>query len=217
MPINVKSLQTALKKAKEDSKKRKFRQSVELIVNLRGIDLKKPEFRLNELVTFPNPLPIEVKLCVIATGELALRARDAGVKRVIEKEELPALGGNRVAVKKIAKECNTFIALAELMPLVGKNLGPVLAPRGKMPRPVPANVDIKAVISQYKSTGRVQLKKEPIVKIRIGTEDMTDEQLAQNAMQVFHVIENKLQRGLGHVRSVYVKQTMGPAISVDVR
>ena len=217
MPINVKKIQDAIKKAKDDSKKRNFRQSVELIVNLRGIDLKKPEFRINEQVRFPNPLPISVKLGVIATGDLALKARDAGVQRIIEKKELLTLGGNRNSIKKIAKECTAFIALADLMPIVGKNLGPVLAPRGKMPRPVPANVEIKTIIDQLKASGRIQLKKEPIIKIRIGTEDMSDEELAQNAMSIFKIIENKLQRGLGHIKSVYIKHTMGPSIPVDVK
>ena len=113
MTIKIKNLRDAIKKAKETSKKRKFRQSVELIINLRGIDLKKPEFRVNAQVTFPNPLPILVKLGVIATGDLALRTKDAGVKPVIDKEELATLGGNRSSVKKIAKECTAFIALAE--------------------------------------------------------------------------------------------------------
>ncbi len=216
MAIKIENIQSALKKARENAKKRNFRQSVELIINLRNIDLKKPEFRISQQVTFPNPLPIEVKLCVIAMGDLALRAKDAGVQRVINREELTAFGDNRAAVKKLANDYTDFIAQIELMPLVGKNLGPVLAPRGKMPRPVPSTIDVSDHLKKLQAITLVQLKKEPIMKLRIGTEDMTDEQLAENAMPVFNLIETRLQRGLSHVTSVFVKHTMGQAIAVDV-
>ena len=216
MAIKIENIRAALKKARENAKKRNFRQSVELIINLRNIDLKKPEFRISQQVTFPNPLPIEVKLCVIATGDLALRAKDAGVQRVISREELTAFGDNRAAVKKLANDYTDFIAQTELMPLVGKNLGPVLAPRGKMPRPVPSTIDVSDHLKKLQAITLVQLKKEPIMKLRIGTEDMTDEQLAENAMPVFNLIETRLQRGLSHVTSVFVKHTMGQAVAVDV-
>ena len=114
MAIKIKNLEAAFKKARENAKKRNFRQSVELIVNLRNVDLKKPEFRISQQITFPNPLPIPVKLCVIATGDLALRAKDAGVQKIINREELTALGENRNAVKKLANEYTDFIALAAM-------------------------------------------------------------------------------------------------------
>lgn len=75
----------AVKEAKEQSKPRNFTQSVDMIVNIRDLDVKKPENRFNEEVTLPNGRGKEVKIGVIADGELIVQAKDAGVALVINK------------------------------------------------------------------------------------------------------------------------------------
>ena len=92
----------AVKEAKEQSKPRNFTQSVDMIVNIRDLDVKKPENRFNEEVTLPNGRGKEVKIGVIADGELIVQAKDAGVALVINKADLEELGKDRKAAKKAA-------------------------------------------------------------------------------------------------------------------
>ncbi|NIQ04670.1 MAG: 50S ribosomal protein L1, partial [Candidatus Korarchaeota archaeon] len=78
MPLEKEKVIEAIKEAKEKAKKRNFTQSVELILNLKDIDMKSPEGRIREQIELPHPTPEEMnKLCIIAKGELALKAKRA--------------------------------------------------------------------------------------------------------------------------------------------
>ncbi len=216
MPIDEEAIIEALKEMRARTKKRNFRQSVELLVSLRDIDLRRPENRIRELVELPNGLGKEARVCVIASGDAALRARRAGLD-VLDREELEAMAGDKKAAKKLAEQYDFFVAEAPLMPLIGRVLGPVLGPRGKMPTPVPPMADFKPVVERLKKSVRVVAWKAPNVYCRVGTEDMDDRALAENINAVIKALEDKLPRGLGNIKSVYVKMTMGPAVEVRLR
>ena len=216
MPLDEKAIIEALREMRARTKKRNFRQSVELLVSLRDIDLRKPENRIRELVELPNGLGKEARVCVIASGDAALRARRAGLD-VLDREELEAMAGDKKAAKKLAEQYDFFVAEAPLMPLIGRVLGPVLGPRGKMPTPVPPMADFKPVVERLKKSVRVVAWKAPNVYCRVGTEDMDDKALAENINAVIKALEDKLPRGLGNIKSVYVKMTMGPAVEVRLR
>jgi len=216
MPIDEEAIIEALKEMRARTKKRNFRQSVELLVSLRDIDLRRPENRIRELVELPNGLGKEARVCVIASGDAALRARRAGLD-VLDREELEAMAGDKKAAKKLAEQYDFFVAEAPLMPLIGRVLGPVLGPRGKMPTPVPPMADFKPVVERLKKSVRVVAWKAPNVYCRVGTEDMDDKALAENINAVIKALEDKLPRGLGNIKSVYVKMTMGPAVEVRLR
>ena len=214
MPLDKRKIVEAIKKAKQSSKKRNFVQSIELAVNLKDIDLKKPENRLNTEITLPNETGKEPKICVIATGDLAVKAKDAGV-HVIDKDELNEISRNRKNVKKLAREYDFFVARADLMPQVGKTLGPVLGPRGKMPKPIPPNADINAILNQYKKNARIRMRNNPVVHLRVGNENMDEDKVVENVQRVINFLEGKFERGARHIKSVYLKTTMGPAIKVE--
>ncbi|RLI13889.1 50S ribosomal protein L1 [Candidatus Bathyarchaeota archaeon] len=215
MPIDEERIIEALREMRARTKPRGFKQSVELLVNLRDIDLRKPENRIRELVELPNGLGKEAKVCVIASGDAALRARKAGLD-VLDKAELESMAGDKKRAKKLAKQYDFFVAEAPLMPLIGRVLGPVLGPRGKMPTPVPSTADFTAIVEKLKKTVRVVAWKSPNVYCRVGTEDMDDKALAENINAVIKVLEDKLPRGLKNIKSVYVKMTMGPAVEVKL-
>ncbi|MBI4812918.1 MAG: 50S ribosomal protein L1, partial [Methanobacterium sp.] len=128
----------AVKKAKEESQPRNFTQSVDVVITIKDLDVKKPENRIDEEVLLPNGRGKDVKIAFIADGELALQAKNAGADMVINKGELEEMGKDRKEAKKIANRLDFFVAQADMMPLVGRFLGPVLGPRKKMPKPVPA-------------------------------------------------------------------------------
>jgi len=215
MPLDQKTILDAVKQAKEKSEKRKFDQSVELILNLREIDMKSPEGKIQEIIELPNSSPEKAnKICVIASGELALKARKANADRVVERAELESLGGNKKDLRKISNDYDFFIAEAPLMPLVGKILGPVLGPRGKMPVAVPPSADIAALIAKHRKTIVLRMRSQPIILCRVGVESMKEEELAENIQTVLRVLEGKLKRGTKNIRNLYIKTAMGTPVKI---
>jgi len=216
MPLDAKSLLGAIKEAKDKSKKKRFSQSIELIINLRDVDPKKPESRIQELIELPHATEKENRICVFASGEMALKARKAGADLVLEKAELEAMVGDKKSQKNLVKTYDFFIAEAPLMPLVGKVLGSALGPRGKMPTPVPPTADIAEHIKKYRKMVLVRLRGQPVLQCRVGTEKMEDKEIAENVQAVIQQIERRLRRGIKNIRSVYLKTTMGPPVKISM-
>jgi len=215
LPLAKDQLLTALAELRKGETKRGFTQSVELLVKLREIDLKKPENRLNESIELPNSLEKETKVCVIASGDLATRARAGKADLVVAREELDALGKDKKATRKLVSEYDFFIAEAPLMPLVGKTIGPILGPRGKMPTPVPPNASIDQIIKGHRKLIRIRVRDQPVVQCRIGTEQMSDEKIAENALAVFNRVETRLERGAKNIGRVLIKTTMGKPVKLQ--
>ncbi|WP_178647675.1 50S ribosomal protein L1 [uncultured Methanobrevibacter sp.] len=204
----------AVKKAKNESKPRNFTQSMDVIINVRDLDVKKPENRFNEEVALPNGRGKDVKIGVIADGELIVQAKNAGVDLVINKEDLEALGKDRKAAKKAANSVDFFIAQADMMPLVGRFLGPVLGPRNKMPKPVPASIKLDPLLERLQSTVKVGIKQQPSIQIIVGSQDMTNEEIAENIETVLTVLDRQLDKGRNQIKSMFIKTTMGPTVRV---
>jgi large subunit ribosomal protein L1 len=215
LPLAKDQLLTALAGLRKPDAKHGFIHSVELIVKLREIDLKKPENRLNESVELPNSLGKETKICVIAGGDLATRARAGQADLVMGREDLDKLGKDKKATRKLASEYDYFIAEAPMMPLVGKTIGPILGPKGKMPTPVPPTAPIDQIVQSHRKLIRIRVRDQPVVQCRIGTEKMPDDEIAENAQAVFNRIEAKLERGAKNIRQVLVKTTMGEPVKVQ--
>jgi large subunit ribosomal protein L1 len=215
MPLDDKTILDAVKQAKEKSEKRKFDQSVELVLNLREIDMKSPEGKIQELIELPNSPPEKAnKVCVIASGELALKAKRANADHVIERPELESLAGNKKDLRRIANDYDFFIAEAPLMPLVGKILGPVLGPRGKMPVAVPPSADIVTLIAKHRKTIVLRMRTQPIILCRVGVESMKEEELAENIQAILRVLDGKLKRGTKNIKNLYIKTAMGVPVKV---
>ncbi len=207
----LKAVEEALKK----SKKRNFVQSVDLAINLKDVDLKNPANRIDLIIELPHGRGSKrAKVAVIAGGELAARAK-GHADLIIDPSELPKLKEDRRRAKKIAKNYHFFIADATLMPTIGRILGPILGPRGKMPRPLPPTADPVPVIEKLKRSVRLRSRDRPTMHCMVGTEDMPPEQIAENIEAVLRELVNRLERGKGNIASVYVKTTMGPSVKLE--
>lgn len=214
MSVKKEAILKAISEVKQKSKKRNFRQSVELILNLRDLDLKKPENRINELIELPYPPVEDVQITVFATGDLALRARDASVYRVLDRDALIALANDKKNSKKLAKETDFFLAETTLMALIGKSLGPILGPRGKMPTPIPPTAPIETIIGRHQKLIRLRVRDQLVAQCRIGTEDMANDLLIDNIQAIFTRFEQKLPKGLKNIRRAYVKTSMGSSSKI---
>jgi len=213
MPMVSKDvLREAVVKALEYSPKRRFKQSVELIVVLKDIDPKSPEGRIREMIYLPKGRGKDVKICVVADGAMAEKARAKGA-RVITGDELREM--SKKQAKKVAEECDWVLVRTDLMAQTGRVLGPALGPRGKAPVPVPPNADIEAFIERHKSIVMVRNKDQPQVMAPIGCEDMAPDDLAENAYTILSTLISKLPQGELNIRNIFVKTTMGPPVAVS--
>ncbi len=208
-------LEEAIRKCIECSEKRNFKQAVEMIVVLRDVDPRTPEGRIREIVILPHKPNKDVKICVVADGDMALKARESGAYKVLTKEDLQ--GMSRKEAKKVAQECDWVLVRADMMPLAGRTLGPALGPRGKIPVPVPPNADIAAMIERYKAAVLIRTKDHPVVMCRIGTEDMEPSKLVENALRVLSTLEEKLKNPAHNIARIVVKTTMGPPVEVELK
>lgn len=204
----------AVKKAKEESKPRNFTQSIDVVINIKDLDVKKPENRFDEEVFLPNGRGKGIKIAVIADGELAIQAENAGADLVISKADLEELGKDRKQAKKMANQYTFFVAQADMMPQVGRFLGPVLGPRKKMPKPVPATVKPDPILERLSNTVKVRIKDQPVIQAIVGSQDMDDELIADNVEAVLGVLDRNLEKGRNQIKSMYVKTTMGPVTRV---
>jgi len=214
LPLDQKTILSAVKEAKEKSQKRKFNQSIELIIKLQDIDMKAPESKIQEIIELPYAPEKANKVCVIGSGELAMKAKNANADYVIERGELESLGGKKQDLRKVANNYDFFIAEAPLMPLVGRTLGSVLGPRGKMPVPVPPSADIAGLIKKHRKTIIVRMRNQPILQNRVATENMKDEEITENVQTVLRVLEGKLKKGIKNIKVVYIKTAMGTPVKI---
>jgi large subunit ribosomal protein L1 len=206
----------AVKEAIEKAKPRNFLESVDLAINLRDVDLSIPKNRINEEIILPHGRGKPVKVAIFASGETALKAKDVA-DLVIPPEEIDKLAEDRRRARKIANEYDFFLAEAPLMAQVGKKLGIVLGPRGKMPKPIPPGSDPRPLIERLKRTVRARSRDKPTFHVPVGTRDMDPEKIAENIEAVLKAITSKLERGSYNIGSAYVKTTMGPSVKLKVR
>ena len=200
----------AVQKALDSAKKRNFTETVELAINLKDVDLSIPKNRITDDIILPNGRGRAVKICVIGGGELALKAKDVA-DVVITPEELQAIADDKKQAKKLANSTDYFIAEAPLMAVVGKRLGTVLGPRGKMPKPIAPGVDPTAMIDGLRRTVSVRTKDRMTFHAPVGTVEMSPEELADNIETILKRVELKLEKGRMNIASSYIKTTMGPS------
>jgi len=201
-----------VEKALEESKKldRKFKENVDLVFNLKNIDMNLPKNRIDQEVILPHGRGKEAKVAIFASGELANKSKKH-VDLLIKPEEIEELSSNKKKFKKIADEHEFFIAEAPLMPTIGKSLGTVLGPRGKMPKPVPPNADVSGMVNNLRKTVKVRSKNTITFHTIAGSIDMPKEHIAENIDTIIKRIEGILERGRLNIGSVYIKTTMGPS------
>ena len=214
MPLDKKTIVDAVKQAKEQSGGKKFNQTIDLILNIKEVDMKAPEGKIQAVVELPHATVKPNKVLVVASGELAMKARQSNADKVIERGDLEALAGKKKDLRKLANEYDVFISEAPMMAMVGKTLGPVLGPRGKMPIPVPPNADIVELLKKHRKTVVVRMRSQPIIQVSVGSEAMSEDDLFDNVQAVLRFLEGKLKRGLKNVKNVYIKTSMGLPVKI---
>jgi len=205
----------AIKGALENARERKFVESVDITFTIRDVDLKNPNNRIKEEIRLPSGRGKELKIAMFAAGEAATKAKGAGI-HVFTPQEIEDFGGQKGKAKKMANSFDFFLSEVPHMGLIGRYLGIVLGPRGKMPRPVPPTLDPAAIAAGLKSTVVVKSGDRMTFHAAIGTAKQSQEELVANAMAIYNRVISKLERGIGNIRSLYIKTSMGPAQRIEV-
>ncbi|MFC7045840.1 50S ribosomal protein L1 [Halobacteriaceae archaeon GCM10025711] len=203
----------AVRRALDEGPERNFRETVDLAINLRDIDLNDPSNRIDEGVVLPAGTGQDTTIVVFAEGETALRAQDVA-DQVLGSDELEDLGDDTDAAKDLANETDFFVAEASMMQDIGRYLGTVLGPRGKMPTPLQPDDDVVEAVNRMKNTVQLRSRDRRTFHTRVGAEDMSADEIADNIDVILRRLHANLEKGPLNIDSVYVKKTMGPAVEV---
>jgi large subunit ribosomal protein L1 len=213
------NIQQAVAKALEDKGKKNFSQTVDLIVNLKEIDLKKNDQQVDVFVTLPHQKGKAAKVCGLVGPELFKDAK-ANLDDAIEAHDFDTFKNNPKKIKKLSDSYDFFVAQANVMPQIATVFGRVLGPRGKMPNPkagcvLPPKAATAPLKERLERTVRVVAKTSLSIKVPVGTESQSIDEIVENIEAVFTNIINSTPQGENNVRNVMVKLTMGAPVRVN--
>ena len=197
-----------------DSAKAKFDETVELHVRL-GVDPKQADQQVRGVIVLPNGTGKSVKVLVLAKGEKADQAKEAGADFV----------GAEEMIQKIQTEnwfdYDVIITTPDMMGLVGR-IGKVLGPKGLMPNPKSGTVtmDVVKAIKDTKA-GKVEyrLDKNAIIHCPIGKKSFGEQKLKENYEALLEaIVKAKPAAAKGqYIKSVSLASTMGPGVKINAK
>ena len=182
-------------------RKRKFVQSVDLIVNLKNFDVRREA--LNTFLFVPHGSEKKIAAFFVKRSKLIDTITEEDFVKYKELKD----------IKKLAKKYDMFLAVAPMMGKVATKFGRVFGPMNKMPSPlagiVPKEDDemIKGMLDKMGKAIRVK-NKEMSIKVSVGKESMSDKELVANVEAAVKELEKKLPKGRDNVKNILVKLTM---------
>jgi large subunit ribosomal protein L1 len=206
-------LEEAVASALEEAPPRNFRETVDLAINLRDLDLNDPSNRVDESIVLPEGTGQETTIVVFAEGETAVRASEVA-DDVLDSDDLEDLGDDDDEAKDLAAATDFFIAEENMMQNIGRYLGTVLGPRGKMPDPLAPDDDVVEVVERLRNSVQLRSGDRRTFHTRVGAADMSAEEIADNIDVILRRLQADLEKGPMNIDDVYVKTTMGPAVEV---
>jgi len=215
---------SVIKKEGFKDKVRKFDETIDLIINLKDINLNDPKQRIDKELILPNNIITEdnPNMCVIASDEILLEAKNFGLD-TLDTEGLAVLDREEKKYKKkFVKKFEFFIVEDKNMRDVARFLARFLGPAGKMPKPFPSGYgiissvsDLKTAIERYKKIIRIQVKKDPVLQVKIGKKSMKMDKILENMKTVVDYVADQMPHKYNNFRSMFIKTTMGHPIKID--
>ena len=195
----------------ENKGKRKFKQSVELAVNFKGVDFSKQENRLNLQVLLPNGKGKQSEVLVFADdSNISAKAKELGA-RVVSGNEIQGIASDKAQLNSLLNY--EMIAQPSLMTSVARSMGSFLGPKNKMPKPL-IGTDVASMINSVSKSVYLRSKGKylPTVHCMVGKEDMPLEKISANIDEVINSLAKKL--GKQNIKSAYVKLTMSSPVKI---
>lgn len=203
-------LKEALAELRKNEKK-KFSQSVDLIVNLKGVDMKRDN--VSTVIALPNKFK-DKKVCGFLNNRTEL-------VKTITKLDFPKYKEKK-DLRKLVKEYDAFIASAPLMASVATTFGKVLGPAGKMPSPQLGVImqendnAIKDLLEKISRSIKIKAK-EASIKVVIAKEDMSDDKILENIKTAYNGIVEALPTKKENIKNVMIKLTMSKPVKVEMK
>lgn len=201
----------ALKQLKSEEP-RKFDQTVDLIVTLKGLDFRKTN--LSFVVNVPHSFK-QKTVCAFLNEKSELVP-------TITKPEFAKFATDKKALKKLVKKYDFFIAHGSLMPSVASTFGKVLGPTGKMPTPALGVMmkdgaeEVKNMLVKITKSAKIRVK-DASVKIAVGKVSMDDAKIIENAKSVYEGIVQALPLKNDNIKKALVKLTMSKPVEVQIK
>ncbi len=213
--MDEKSITKAITELRTIIKKRKFSQTIDLIVAFKDIDMTKAP-KLEQYVNLPSGLGKDMKICALVGNESEDGAKSAD--RVILSSNFDKFKEKR-DIKKLAREFDYFVAQADMMPKVAQIFGRYFGPINRMPSPkagcvIPPRSNIAPLIGRLRNTIRLVANKIPMFQVPVGIETQTDAELVKNIVTVMNSVENVLPNGKNNIGKIYIKSTMSKAVQI---
>ncbi len=209
--MDKKQILQAIKSARGNAKQRNFTESVDLVINLKGLDLKKEDQKILAFIPLPHQRGKKAKVTALIDQALVTKAKADCDNHVLLEDFKKQ---DKKAIKKLASQTDFFIAQATIMPKVAATFGRVLGPRGMMPNPkagcvVPPTADLKPIVERLQKLIKIETKGEQTIKTSIGLTSLKDEELADNAMAVYNYVVHHVPQELNNIKNVVLKTSMG--------
>ncbi|MDP4039601.1 MAG: ribosomal L1 domain-containing protein [Candidatus Pacearchaeota archaeon] len=190
-------------------KERKFNQTVDLIVNLKGVDLRKTNISI--ILNVPHKIK-DKRVCGFLTKKNDLI-------KTITKPEF-AKYKDQKDLRGLVRNYDFFIAHASLMPAVATTFGKALGPTGKMPSPQLGIISeeenaVKEVLDKISKAIKMRAK-ESSIKFAVARSDMSNEEIIENITAAYRGVVDSLPTKLENVKNVMVKFTMTKPIGVKI-
>ncbi len=207
----------SVKKVREISKKRKFDQTFDISINLKQLDFKNPNGKIDLFLQLINPKSKRPKICALVDKELSTKAKI--FDKVVLKDDFVKYKKDKKELKKLGADYDYFVAQANLMPEVAATFGKVLGQKGKMPNPkagcvVPPTIDLEPLKERLSNQVRAVTKDQIVIKVPVGSEGMSDEDISNNISTVYNAIISAAPRKEQNIKSVFLKLTMSPSVQL---
>lgn len=207
-----------IKEVKKASKKRNFIQSFDCVVNLKDLDLKKPEHKIDEGVVLENTIKTK-PLRITAVLEHKIDGAEDVFDKVIYKNDLETYKGDIVKMRTLSNASDKFVVQASIMPLFAQVMGRYLGPLNKMPNPrlgmvITENTPLKQTYDKLQKTVHMQVKKSLVLQFSFGSEKEDDERLATSLKHALDVLEHSLPMQNNNIKSIGIKLSMSEMVNL---
>jgi len=207
-----------IEEIRDNAEERGFTQSFDFVITLKDVDLNDPSDQVDAYTTIPNDTGDETRFAALIGPELEDTVEDI-VHTVVRHKDFDDYAENSREAKQLAKNHDFFLAQADIMPDVATTFGQYLGPRDKMPNPQIGTVinpgsDVEGLCDRLTRTIHLKGKKDPVVQIKVGNEDMDDDAVAANLVTAYEALLDNLAKERNNIKDAYLKLTMSKPTEV---
>jgi len=214
--MDKKTLESTIKDLFSKLKKRNFDESVDLVITFKNMNIKNKDHRFEYFVSLPHPFVTKIKTLAFVKNKQYEESLKGIVDKIIPDDQISKI--TKKEGKKLGNEYDLILAEGSSMLTVGKTLGQVLSPRGKMPTIMPpSEVAVKSLIEAQLSKVKVSNKKSKSsvsLMLRVGKKSQDPSLIAENTLAVLNTLTEKLPNGKQNFKEILFKTTMSAPVKV---